>query len=86
MLLAADYMNLQVFELIIGGALFEYKTYPEYMLDEPTGHLWQMLCFARKRMTCEQVKSSKLGAHYFDLTVKSTDIENPFCLFFCLRL
>ncbi|KAF8351868.1 kinase-like domain-containing protein [Amanita rubescens] len=49
-----------------------------YMLDELTGHLWQMLCF-----TCEQVNSSKLGAQYFDLTVKPNDIDNPFCLSFC---
>jgi len=64
--------------------LFEYKPYPEYTLDEPTGHLWQMLCFTRERMTREQVDSSKLGAHYFDLAVKPNDIDNPFCLSFYL--
>jgi len=83
-LLPADCTNLQIFELIVGGSLFEYKSYPEYMLDEPTGHLWQMLCFTRERMTREQVNSSKLGAQYFDLTVKPNDIDNPFCLSFCL--
>ena len=81
--LAADCINSQIFELIVGGSLFEYKSYPEYMLDEPTGHLWQMLCFTRERMTREQVNSSKLGAQYFDLTVKPNDIDNPFCLSFC---
>ncbi|KAF8957039.1 kinase-like domain-containing protein [Flammula alnicola] len=68
-----------IFEFIIGGSLFVYKPYPEYMLDEPTGHLWQMLCFTRERMTREQVNSSNLGAQYFDLTVKPNDIDNPFC-------
>lgn len=53
------------------------------MLDEPTGHLWQMLCFTRERITREQVNSSKLGAQYFDLIVKPNDIDNPFCLSFC---
>ncbi|KAF8340060.1 kinase-like domain-containing protein [Amanita rubescens] len=72
-----------IFELIVGGSLFEYKSYPEYMLDEPTGHLWQMLCFTRERMTREQVNSSKLGAQYFDLTFKPNAIDNPFCLSFC---
>ncbi|KAF8808766.1 kinase-like protein [Phlegmacium glaucopus] len=65
-----------IFELIVGSAFFEYKSYPEYMLDEPTGHLWQMLCFTRERMTREQVNSSKLGAQYF---VHPNDIDDPFC-------
>ena len=55
-------INLQIFELTIGRALFQYIPYLEYKLDEPTGHLWHMLCFTRKRMMREQVNSSKLGA------------------------
>jgi hypothetical protein len=75
-LLPADYINLQIFKLIVGGSLFKYKSYLEYMLDKPMGHLWQMLCLTR-----EQVNSSKLGAQYFDLTVKPNDIDNPFCFY-----
>ena len=74
-------INVQIFELTIGRALFQYIPYPEYQLDEPTGHLWQMLCFTRERMTREQVNSSKLGAHYFEPRV-----GNPlFCLSFLLN-
>jgi hypothetical protein len=62
--------------------LFEYKHYPEHRLDEAGGHLWQMLCFTRERMTREQVMSSKLGAQYFDLAVNANNIDDPFCLFF----
>lgn len=83
-LLPADCIDPQIFELIVGGSLFLYKSYPEYMLDEPTGHLWQMLCFTRERMTREQVNSSTLGAQYFDLAVKPNAINSPFCMSLCL--
>ncbi|KAF9506102.1 hypothetical protein BS47DRAFT_1378152 [Hydnum rufescens UP504] len=46
-----------IFEFTIGSALFVYEPHREYGLDEPTAHLWQILCF-----TCEQVEASKLGA------------------------
>jgi len=75
-----DCINLQIFELIIGRFLFVPRPWPEYMLDAPTGHLWQMLCFTQEQMTREQVDSSKLGDKYF---VKPNDIGNPFCLSFC---
>jgi hypothetical protein len=83
-LVPADRIDFQIFELTIGGALFEYKPYAERGLDEATGHLWQMLCFTRERMTREQVTSSKLGAQYFDLAVNANNIDDPFCLSFCL--
>ncbi|EDR12577.1 uncharacterized protein LACBIDRAFT_311104 [Laccaria bicolor S238N-H82] len=64
-----------IFELTTGSSLFKYKPYPEHKLDEPTGHLWQMLCFSCERMTCDRVNTSKLGAHYFEPAV-----DNPmFC-------
>jgi hypothetical protein len=75
-----DWANLQIFELTIGNALFEYRACPEYSLDETTAHLWQILGFTRERMTREQVESSKLGAQYFDLAVNPDDVDNPFCL------
>jgi hypothetical protein len=71
--------NLQIFEFTTGNALFEYKPYPKYALDETTAHLWQMLCFTRERITRQQIKASKLGAQYFDLAVNPDDIDNPFC-------
>ncbi|KAG2100874.1 hypothetical protein BD769DRAFT_1367896, partial [Suillus cothurnatus] len=61
-----------------GRDLFVYKTTPEYNLDEPTGHLWQMLCFMRENMTRMQVESSRLGTNYFIL---DKNINNPFCNF-----
>ncbi|KAG1872191.1 kinase-like protein [Suillus subluteus] len=65
-----------IFELLTGRDLFAYKAFPEYNLDEPTGHLWQMLCFTCENMTRMQVKLSRLGTKYFIL---NKNIDNPFC-------
>ncbi|EDR12112.1 uncharacterized protein LACBIDRAFT_311109 [Laccaria bicolor S238N-H82] len=79
-----------IFEFNTGASLFKYIPFPEYKLDEPTGHLWQMLCFTRERMLSDQVNSSKLGAHSFepsvdnpmfsDLKAHPTIFNNPFTL------
>lgn len=69
-----------IFELLTGRDLFVYKSFPEYNLNEPTGHLWQMLCFTRENMIRMQVESSRLGTEYFILD-KNNDVDNPFCNF-----
>ena len=72
-----DWANVQVFELVVGRELFEYKAYEKYDLDAPAAHLWQMVCFIGERFTPEQLQASDLAAQYFDSTCSSFPLDYP---------
>ncbi|KAF8531902.1 kinase-like protein [Gautieria morchelliformis] len=57
-----------VFEFVTSRALFNYKPYPKYHLDEPNYHLYTMLCYTGEDFSAEQLTVSPLAAKYFDST------------------
>lgn len=85
-LVHANRANAQVFELVIGRELFEYKAYEKHNLDAPSGHLWQMMCFTGEGFRPEQLQASELADQYFDSTCSSCSLHYPSCLLTYLNI